>query len=79
MNWYEFHYKKNGSKRRLFKLRKKIWDVYLKYYHSFKIRFERCPECNKILINHGENLGYDLYMKQKNCTWCKKCSEAIKI
>ena len=46
---------------------------------KLRIRFERCPKCNKIIINHGQNLYYDLYTKQKNCTYCKKCANRIKF
>lgn len=77
MNWYDFHYNKEGDKRRLFKLRERLWKAYLYWYHRLKIRFEKCPECNKTVINRSGNLGYDLYMKQKDCTWCKKCSESL--
>lgn len=82
MNWYEFHYKKDGSKRRFYKARKTFWVLYLKIKFlkvKLTIRFERCPECNKIIINHGQNLSFDFYMEQKDCTYCNKCSEAIKL
>ena len=79
MNWYNFHYNKEGKKRHLYRLREAFWKVYLHWYNFYKIRFERCPKCNKRLINRGENLGYDLYMEQRNCTWCKKCSKEVRL
>lgn len=40
-----------------------------------RIRIERCYRCHKIIINKGISLHYDLYMKQMNCIYCKRCEK----
>lgn len=40
-------------------------------------RLERCPECNKLILNRQESLSIDLYMGQKNALCCKKCSDKM--
>ena len=43
-----------------------------------RIRFERCPNCNKRMINYGYNLHFDLYNEEINNTYCKKCAKIQK-
>ena len=36
-------------------------------------RIEKCSRCGKRMLNRKESLHFDLYMKQRDCTWCPKC------